>query len=258
MTRRMRAVPLAPGVTRGIAIPISTGSVELTDDPDGVTTVWVNGVPSSSMHVDPAMLDFEYMRLFSAVVAIWERPERMLALHVGAGVGTFPRHLVHAYPDSRHIAVDIDATLPTLAREWWDLPRAPQLRLRQQDGLDAIVSRSDASLDLLVRDAFAGDSTPPELADQQWWAHAKRVLRPDGLVIANVSAVPGMATQRLDVLAARSSFPSVVAVGEGAVLKGRRRGNVVLAASATFNVAQLRRYAASAPLPTSVRTDWLP
>ena len=258
MTRRTRATAIAPGVPRGTALPISTGSVELTDDPDGVTTVWVNGVPSSSMHLDPDMLDFEYMRLFSAVVGIWEPPARMLAMHVGAGVGTFPRHLVHAYPDSRHIAVDIDATLPELARQWWDLPRAPQLRLRQQDGLEAISSRGDASLDLLVRDAFAGDSTPPRLADEQWWAHATRVLRPGGLVIANVSAVPSKATQRLDVLAARSHFPDVVAVGEGAVLKGRRRGNVVLAASAEFNVDKLRRYAASAPLPTSVRTDWLP
>lgn len=256
MTRRTRAAAIAPGVTRDVAIPISTGSVKLTDDPDGVTTVWVNGVPSSSMHVDPDRLDFEYMRLFSAVVSIWDRPERMLAMHIGAGVGTFPRHLVHNYPTSRHIAVDIDATLPNLAREWWDLPRAPQLRMRQQDGLDALASRGDASLDLVVRDAFAGDSTPPELADDQWWSHARRVLRPGGLVIANVSAVPGYATQRLDALAARSHFPSVVAIGEGAVLKGRRRGNVVLVASAQFDVDQLRRYAASAPLPTSVRADW--
>src|SRR5690554_4850177 len=213
MTRRTRAAAIAPGVSRGTAIPISTGSVELTDDPDGVTTVWVNGVPSSSMRLDPTILDFEYMRLFAAAISVWEQPPRMLALHVGAGVGTFPRHLVHAYPDSRHIAVDVDATLPTLARQWWDLPRAPQLRLRQQDGLEAVATRGDASLDLLVRDAFAGDTTPPELADDQWWAHAKRVLRPGGLVVANVSSVPTKATQRLDVLAARSSFPKVVAVG---------------------------------------------
>lgn len=258
MTRRVRPDAIARGVPRSSAIPISTGSVTLTDDPDGVTTVWVNGVPSSSMHPDPDRLDFEYMRVFSAVVSIWQPPARMLAMHVGAGVGTFPRHLVHAYPDSRHIAVDIDATLPTLAREWWDLPRAPQLRLRQQDGLDAVATRGDSSLDLLVRDAFAGDSTPPELADELWWSHAKRVLRPGGLVVANVSAVPGKATQRLDALAARTNFPGVVAIGEGAVLKGRRRGNVVLAAWAELNVDELRRYAASAPLPTSVRTDWLP
>src|SRR5690554_7767128 len=101
MTRHTRAAAIAPGVPRGTALPISTGFVELTDDPDGVTTVWVNGVSSSSMHVDPAMLDFEYMRLFSAVVSIWDRPVRLVAMHVGGGVGSFPRHLVHASPQSR-------------------------------------------------------------------------------------------------------------------------------------------------------------
>lgn len=258
MTRHPRATPIAPGVARGEVIPISTGSVKLTDDPDGVTTVWVNGVPSSSMHADPGRLDFEYMQLFAAVVSVWQPPERTLAMHVGAGVGTFPRYLAHTYPDSRHIAVDIDATLPTLARQWWDLPRAPQLRLRQQDGLEALATRGDASLDLVVRDAFAGDITPSELADDVWWGHAKRVVRPGGLVIANVGVVPHRATQRLDVLAACSNFPTLVAISDGAVLKGHRRGNVVLAASDNLDVAMVRRYAASAPLPTSVRTDWLP
>lgn len=258
MSRRERPGAIAPGVPRSTAIPITTGSVKLTDDPDGVTTVWVNSVPSSSMHVDPNRLNFEYMQLFAAVVSVWGPPERTLAMHVGAGIGTFPRHLAHAYPGSRHIAVDIDPELLNLARTWWDLPRAPHLRLRQQDGLEAIATRASSSLDLLVRDAFAGDTTPPELTSQQWWGHAKRVLRPGGLVVANVSAVPGRATQRLDVLAARSVFPRIVAIGEGAVLKGRRRGNVVLAASAQLDVSQLRRYAASAALPTSVRTDWLP
>ncbi len=256
MTRRARTATIAPGVPRDTPMPISTGTVKITDDPDGSTTVWVNDVPSSVMRHDPERLDFEYMRHFAAVIAAWDRPNRMLALHIGAGVCTMPRHLAHVYPDSRHIAVDIDATLPTLAREWWDLPRAPQLRIRQQDGLEALASRHDSSVDLVVRDAFAGDATPVSLADDQWWHHAQRVLRPGGLVVANVSSVPGKATHRLDVLAAHSAFPAVVAVGEGAVLKGRRRGNVVLAASAAVNVDALRRYAASAPLPTSVSSNW--
>ncbi|WP_084100412.1 spermidine synthase [Demequina sp. NBRC 110051] len=208
------------------------------------------------MRAEPDVLDFEYMRHFSAAVAAWQRPERFLALHVGAGVCTMARHLVHAYPDSRHIAVDIDATLPELARQWWDLPRSPQLRIRAQDGLDAVASRHDASLDLLLRDAFSEALTPPSLADNAWWAHARRVLRGDGLVLANVGTVPGQATHVADAAAARAAFGDVVAVGEPAVLKGKRRGNVVLVAGAGFDVHDLRRYAASAPLPTVVDTAW--
>ncbi|MFN3865326.1 MAG: spermidine synthase [Demequina sp.] len=208
------------------------------------------------MRVDAGVLDFEYMRHFAAAIAAWGPPPRMLALHVGAGVCTMARHLSAAYPDSRHIAVDVDATLPALAREWWDLPRAPQLRVRQQDGLEAVVTRHDASLDLLLRDAFAGDTTPAPLADATWWAHARRVVRPDGLVAANVSSVPGRATHRPDVAAAREAFRTVVAVAEPAVLKGRRRGNVVLVGAEAVDVDALRRYAASAPLPTGVDAAW--
>lgn len=208
------------------------------------------------MRTDPAVLDFEYMRHFAAAIRAWGPPPRMLALHVGAGVCTMARHLSAAYPDSRHIAVDVDATLPDLAREWWDLPRSPQLRVRQQDGLEAVATRHPESLDLLLRDAFAGDTTPASLADSAWWGHAARAMRPDGLVVANVSAIPGGTTHRQDAVAARESFKTVVAVGEPAVLKGRRRGNVVLVAASAVDVDALRRYAASAPLPTGVNPDW--
>ncbi|MFV0287376.1 MAG: spermidine synthase [Demequina sp.] len=207
------------------------------------------------MRVDPAVLDFEYMRHFSAAVDAWNPPERMLALHVGAGVCTMARHLVHRYPSSRHIAVDIDATLPELARQWWDLPRAPQLRIRAQDGLDAVAQRHDDSLDLVLRDAFSEALTPSSLADATWWSHARRVTRDGGLVVANVGTVPGTHTHLADAAAARGAFDSVVAVGEHAVMKGRRRGNVVLVAGAV-DVDALRRYAASAPLPTGVDPHW--
>ena len=256
MSRRRAVSTLAPDVPRDVDIPIPTGTVRLSDAPDGSTTVWVNGVPSSSMHPDPAVLEFEYMAHMSAAIRTWSPPPRMLALHVGACVCTLARHLVSAYPDSRHIAVDIDAELPELARTWWDLPRSPQLRVRAQDGLEAVATRHDDSLDVIVRDAFAGDTTPPGLADAAWWGHARRVVRADGLVLANVKSMPGSDAHRSDRAAAGAAFAQVVAVGEPAVLKGRRRGNVVLVAGSGVDVDALRRYAASAPLPTGVDDAW--
>jgi hypothetical protein len=256
MARPARSA-VAPGVPRNVEIELATGVVELRDDPDGSTTVWVNSVPSSVLRHDPAVLDFEYMRHMAAAIALWTAvrgDDRWLALHVGAAACTLPRHLAHAHPGSRHIAVDVDAPLATLAREWWDLPRAPRLRIREQDGLAALASRGPDSLDAVVRDAFAGDSTPSHLADDAWWSEAARAVRAAGLVVANVAARPGM-SQRRDVDAARAAFGDVVAVGEHAVLRGRRRGNVVLIAGLP-DITGLRRYAASAPLPTGVALDW--
>ncbi|MDN4477128.1 spermidine synthase [Demequina lignilytica] len=210
------------------------------------------------MHPDPDHLDFEYMRHLAAAVRAWGPPPRMLALHVGAAACTLPRHLAHRYPDSGHIAVDVDTTLPELVRTWWDLPRAPRLRIRAQDGLDAVASRREHSLDLVVRDAFAGDETPTHLAGTDWWAAAARAIRPGGLVLANVGTRPGSRAAAADAAAARAALPVAVAIGEHAVLKGRRRGNVVLAAAhgPEVDIDALRRYAASAPLPTGVDPGW--
>ncbi|MDE0573342.1 fused MFS/spermidine synthase [Demequina sp. B12] len=255
-TRSRKSPGIAPGVPRGVNIATTGSEIMLVDEPDGSTTVWVNGVPSSAMREEKDVLDFEYMRHEAAAIAAWNPPERMLALHVGAGVCTLPRFLAHRYPDSRHIAVDVDPELPSLARQWWDLPQAPRLRIRIQDGAECLVTRHDDSADLIVRDAFSGDTTPPALTTAQWWAQTRRVLRPGGLVIANVGTRPGHTAHRDDVRAAWNEWGSVVAIGEPAVLKGRRRGNVVLAAGATIDGDALKRYAASAPLPTGVSTTW--
>lgn len=192
----------------------------------------------------------------AAAIAAWGPGGRWLALHVGAAACSLPRYLAHAYPESGHIAVDIDTALPELVREWWDLPRAPRLRIRTQDGLAALVGRRDDSLDVVVRDAFAGDVTPHHLADAQWWQQARRTVRSSGLVVANVGTRPGTVVGRADARAARGAFRHVIAVGEHAVLKGKRRGNVVLVAGDVVDTHTLERYAASAPLPTGVNPGW--
>ncbi|MGC4175783.1 spermidine synthase [Demequina sp.] len=258
-SRSPRASALAADVPRGVQIPISTGFAELRDEADGSVTVYVNGVPSSTLRAD-LHLDFEYMRHEAAAIAAWDadRPDHAwLALHIGAAACTLPRHLAAAHPASRHIAVDIDTTLAELARIWWDLPRAPRLRVRAQDGLEAVTERQDASLDLVVRDAFSGDSVPAHLASAEWWSHAARVVRAGGLVVANVAVAPGSGIS--EARDARDAFAQVAAIGEHAVLKRKRRGNVVLVARTERdeNLSQaLSRYAASAPLPTGVDPNW--
>ena len=251
---------LAPNTPRGTPIPIASGTVELIDEADGSVTVYVNGVPSSSLNTDPDVLDFEYMRHEAAAIKAWDAgrdDHAWLALHVGAAACTLPRHLAHAHPLSRHIAVDVDVALAEYARRWWDLPRAPRLRIREEDGLVALSRREAGTLDLVVRDAFAGDTTPPHLAGAPWWGHAKRVLRSGGLVVANTAVRPADRASGDDAKAAAGAFGAVLVVGEHAVLKRKRRGNVILVTGADDEVtAALKRYAASAPLPTGVVAGW--
>lgn len=256
MLRAREPRGLAAAMPRGETVPIATGSAELRYETDGSTTVLVNGVASSSLRADPAHLDFEYMRHAAAAIALWGPPTRMVVLHVGGAACTFPRHLAHHYPDSRHLVVEVDPVLARLAREWGDLPRAPRLRIRVGDGLEVLRSKPDASVDIVVRDAFAGDATPAHLADEEWWRDVRRVVRPGGLAIANVAAVPRSDDGRQDARFAGRAFASVCAIGEPAALAGARVGNATIIAGDALDLDGLRRYAASAPLPTVVRVGW--
>ena len=79
------------------------------------------------------------------------------------------------------------------------------------------------------------------------------------MVVANVGVAPGSPAAGADSAACREAFAGVLAVGEHAVLKRKRRGNVVLVATAKPApelAAALGRYAASAPLPTGVDANW--
>ncbi len=208
------------------------------------------------MHLDPARLDFEYMRHIAGAVVAWRPPEKMLAIHLGGGICTLPRYLAHAYPDSRHIVAETDGALASFAREWWDLPRAPRMRIRVADALQVLQGRHADSADLIVRDAFAGDSTPSHLADAGFWQEAKRVVRPGGIVVANIAVRPRTHAPQADARAAANYFKSTCAVGDPGASGGKRIGNIVLIAGDRIPTDRLRAYAASTPVPTVVRASW--
>ena len=220
-------------------VPISTGTAEVVRDPDFPqrVTLHVNGVPSSSLDLaDPGFLDFEYMQQMAAFVALLP-PGPLRVLHLGAAGSAFARHVEHERPGSRQLGVDLDARLLELVREWFALPRSPLLRLRADDAGHTLSSARDASYDVVVRDVFAGDRTPAHLVGTGFATEAHRVLRPGGVLLVNCADKPPLATARREVASLALAFGPdaaasgrLAAVAEPAILKGRRYGNLVLAA----------------------------
>ncbi|MCF4123333.1 fused MFS/spermidine synthase [Antribacter sp. KLBMP9083] len=220
-------------------VPIDTGTAEVVrdlDHPDRVT-LHVNGVPSSSIDLaDPGFLDFEYMQQMAAVLELLP-PGPLRVLHLGAAGSTLARYVEHERPGSRQLGVDLDARLLELVRSWFALPRSPLLRLRADDAGRALAGLPDASYDVVVRDVFAGDRTPDHLVGTGFAQQAHRVLRPGGVLLVNCADRPPLTTARREVASLAAVFgPGAAAAGrlaavaEPAVLKGRRYGNVVLAA----------------------------
>jgi hypothetical protein len=220
-------------------VAIDTGSALVERDPDHPdrVTLHVNGVPSSSIDlVDPGFLAFEYMQQMAAVIALMPAGS-LRVLHLGAAGCALARHVEHERPDSRQLGVDVDARLLQLVREWFALPRAPRLRLRADDAGHALASLAPGSFDVVVRDVFAGNRTPDHLAGTAFATGAHRVLRPGGLLLANCADRPPLVQARREVATLASVFGAdaartgrLAAIAEPAVVKGRRYGNVVLAA----------------------------
>ncbi|MFI7480829.1 spermidine synthase [Kocuria sp. M1R5S2] len=227
-----------PGGPVAGSYEISTGTAELVPDEyaPGSWVLHVNGVPSS--HVDPGhpeRLDFEYMRwvaaLVDAHVAAHLDPSALRVLHLGGGACSLARFLAHAHPSARQVVVELDARLAELVREWFDLPRAPLLRIRVGEARAVTESLTPATRDVVVRDVFAGAVTPEPLTTVEFARHVDRVLAPGGLYVLNCGDTRDLAGARAEAAALSEVFEHVAAVADPAMLKGRRYGNIVLAAS---------------------------
>ncbi|GAA1873010.1 fused MFS/spermidine synthase [Myceligenerans crystallogenes] len=220
-------------------VAISTGTAEVVRDPDHPerVTLHVNGVPSSGLDLaDPGFLDFEYMQQMAAVLALLP-PGPLRVLHLGAAGSALARHVEHERPGSRQLGVDLDARLLELVREWFALPRAPRLRLRADDAGRALAGTHPESWDVVVRDVFAGEVTPAHLAGTGFAAAALRALRPGGVLLLNCADRPPLTLARRELASLAQVFGPgaaasgrLAAIAEPAILKGRRYGNLVLAA----------------------------
>src|SRR6478735_1594281 len=237
-------------------LPIATGTVELVrdlDDPDGVT-VLVNGVPSSYLDlVDPTRLDFEYMQQMAAVIdRVGDAGGPLDVVHLGAAGCALARAVDAARPGSRQLAVELDATLTELVRGWFDLPRSPALRIRAGDARAELEKLADSSADVIVRDVFAGDTTPAHVRTREMVEHVARVLRPGGVYLVNCADRPPLAGARAEGATLLATFADLAVVAEPGLLRGRGYGNVVLAATddpELLGSARLARAIRSLPAP---------
>ena len=218
----------------GAALPISTGTARVTQEQDGSVLLEVNGGPSSHLHPEPTHLVFEYMRWMLLAIDLHleqsPTPTPQLA-HLGGGACALPRAVAAQHPDARQIVVEVDSRLAEQVRDWFDLPRSPQLRIRIDDALSALAAWRDDRFDVLVRDVFAGSLTPEALLTAETAAHAARVLREGGLYLANCAAPPGSGLMADEVASLSTAFEHVAVIAEPAHLSGKRRGNCVLVAS---------------------------
>ena len=165
-------------------------------------------------------------------------------LHLGAGALTLARYVAATRPGSAQLAVDSDAEVMDLVRERLPLDqpsrrsggrtgaKAGRVRVRIGDARSVVGGLPAASFDIVVADLFAGARTPAHLTSAEFAAAVRRVLAPDGIFAANIADGPPLAHARSRAASVLTAFAGAVLIADAAVLRGRRFGNLVLAASA--------------------------
>jgi predicted O-methyltransferase YrrM len=235
-------------------VDTSQGRAELLRDADrrAAWVLLVDGIPQSHVDLDdPGYLEFEYVRRLGHVIdtaAPAAQPLRVL--HLGAGALTLARYVAATRPGSRQLAVDIDASLLDLVRL-----RLPVRRVRVRVGdARAVLERLPAgSFDVVIADVFAGGRTPAHLTSAEFAMAARRALSGPGILAANVADGAPLAHARAQVATVRAVFGEVCLIAGAGVLRGRRFGNLVLAAGpGPLPVAALTRLAAADPMPARV------
>ena len=218
----------------------------------------VNGTPQSHVDLDdPSHLHFEYIARMGAVIDRLRMPGQPLtAIHLGAGALTLPRYVEHTRPGSRQQVIELEQPLIDLVRAELPLPRGAQVRVRIGDARD-VASRLPAGLqgaaDLVVSDVFAGAQTPAHLTTVEYFRILAALLAPDGVLLVNVADGAGLAFARREVATVRAVLPEVIVLAEVQTLKGRRFGNLVIAASPSpLPVDWLPRLMAAGPHPAKV------
>ncbi|MFI6598166.1 spermidine synthase [Nonomuraea sp. NPDC050536] len=227
--------------------PVTFGEIELLRDLDRQDG-WVlskDGVPQSYVDLqDPTFLEFDYVRLMADIIDLL--PEGPLnCVHVGGGAFTIPRYVSATRHGSRHIVIEPDGLLVNLVREQLELRSVPKLKVIVQGGLEGTAKVWDATTDLFVLDAFNGATMPVELATVEYLGDIARVLRPDGTLLINMADGKGLAFARRLTATVAATFRHVALLAEPGVMRGRRFGNLILAASRTaLPVDDLTRRAA--------------
>lgn len=206
----------------------------------------VDGTPQSHVDLDdPTHLHFEYIVRMGAVIDVLRDPGQPLtAVHLGAGALTVPRYIEATRPGSRQQVVEWEQPLVSLVREHLPLPRSASIRVRigdAREGLQRLPPALTGKVDLLVSDVYSGAQTPAHLTSVEFFTEVRSLLAPDGVLLVNIADGPGLAFARRQVATVAQVLPEVALLADTQVLKGRRFGNLVIAAS-------------PAPLPT----DWLP
>lgn len=200
---------------------------------------------------DPSHLEFEYVQLIAHVLeTVFTGAGPLAALHLGGGLCTVPRWLAARHPGSVQRVIEHSAEIAELCASLGD---PPGTRVEIADALDVLEQVPAGSADLLVCDVYEGPETVTSLFTVPAVQRLHEVVRGDGVLVCNLSDAAPFALTQVAAATFRAMFGEVVMLAEPPVLRGRRSGNLVIAATdGAIDLAGLSRRAAGGAVRSRV------
>jgi hypothetical protein len=245
-----------------VRVLTTQGEAELVSDPrrPSERTLFIGGLASSAVDLaDPERMPVDYLhRLAAALDVVLPRGRPGEIVHLGGGAFALPRLVASTRPAVRQEVYELEPALVALAREHLKLRRTPELSIRVGDARELLARRGlrgAPRADVVVGDAFTGTEVPAHLASAAFAREVRQALTPGGVHLLNVVDAPPFDVGRAHACALRAAFPHVLAFGARQVVRLRRPGNLLFAASAgSLPAGALERALAGGPHPSEVVT----
>jgi spermidine synthase len=199
------------------------GRLQVIDTNDGARRFYLNdGLDQNDYdpRANKALSSFTYVL---HGLARGYRPNIEDVLCIGLGVGIVPMQF--AQEGARVDVVEINPAVVPLAKRFFNLDTA-RFNLAIDDGRH-FVNRSAHRYDVIILDAFLGDSSPSHLMSREAFAAMRGVLKPGGVLVINTL---GEIAHGTDFLAA-STDKTLRAVFHRVRIHGASTGNMFFVAS---------------------------
>jgi len=143
------------------------------------------GRESCKLLKDPQKLIFDYTQMMLSGLYLNASPKKVLI--IGEGGGTIPTALQEMLPNAQIDLVELDKSVDTVARQYFDFKPGPKMRVFIEDGR-VFVKRmvpQKPNYDMVLLDAFDADYIPEHMLTREFLQEVKSIMTPDGVIVAN-------------------------------------------------------------------------
>lgn len=156
------------------------------NEENGVRSLYLgtDTVQSSMRIADPYALILSYTRAMMGCLLFHPQPRRFLM--IGLGGGSLAKFAYHRFPQAMVTVVETNPKVVAAARSFFFVPdNDERFTILVDDGAEH-VRIAKASCDVLVVDGFDANAQVEALASEDFYAHCRQALEPDGVMTVNL------------------------------------------------------------------------